>query len=335
MTSRTPILRVLTGLVGALAAGLVWVPAPAHAATVTMNTSRTSAPPSVTVKFSGTATGAATGAPVALQRRLGSGTWSTIKTGAKVSASDTYALSTYVAVGSYSYRTRVGSSSFSPAKTVVGTYGRNVAVPAAGSPFTLSARLPTAWSRPVKAQVSTNGTSWTNRGTGSSSSGLASVRTYLTTSGYVRIVAPATSSLPTWVGPRGQVTIGTDPVIQQILNDTNAERISHGKSALVLKAGLNTVAVKWAYTMHKNSDPNNCPASFKHNPNFSAQYPAGWTRAAENIAAGQSYGNVVNSWLNSPPHHTNIDGDYTHIGIGYHFGTRCYQRYYVQNFAKY
>ncbi len=300
MTSRTPALRVLIGFATTLALTLV-APSPAHAATVTLNTSRTSAPPSVTVKFSGTATGAATGAPVALQRRLGSGSWSTIKTGGKVSASDTYALSIYVAIGTYSYRARVGSSSFSPARTVAGSYGRNVAVPAAGAPFTLTARLPKAQARLVKAQVSVNGTSWTTRGQATSnSSGKVGIRTYLMATSYVRVVAPATSKLPAWVGPRGRVTIGADPVIVEILNDTNAHRATHGLPALKLKASLNKVAGNWAHYMSTK-------CVFKHNPNFAAQYPSGWKAAGENIAAGDPYQTVVNGWVGSPPHHENID----------------------------
>lgn len=338
MTPPTPIpliVRALIGLTTALALVLV-APSPAHAVTVSLNTSRTSAPPSVSVTFRGTATGAATGVPVTLQRRLGSGSWSTVKTGGKVSASDTYSFTIYVATGAYSYRAKVGSSSYSPAKAVSGIYGRNVAVPAAGSPFTLSARLPKPQSRLVRAQVSTNGSTWTTRGQATSNStGLVGIRTYLTTTSYVRAIAPATSTLPAWVGPRGRVTIGTDPVIKRILDDTNAERASHGLPALVLHASLNKVAGNWAYYMHQTSNPSDCPASFKHNPNFSAQYPSGWTRAAENIAAGWSYTTVVSGWLKSPPHHTNIDGPYNRIGIGYYFGSKCYGRYYVQNFAQY
>lgn len=348
MTSRPPVLRILVGLLAAIALSLV-APAPAHAATVTLNTSRTSAPPSIAVTFSGTAAGAVTGAPVTLQRRPASGgSFSTVKTGGKVTSSDTYALAAYVAVGTYSYRTRVGSSSFSPPKTVTGIYGRNVAVPAAGAPFTLTARLPQAQSRLVKAQVSTNGTTWTTRGQGTSNSaGKVGIRTYLMATSYVRVVAPATGSAPTWVGPRGRVTIGTDPVIKKILDDTNAHRATHGLPALKLKASLNKVAGNWAYHMHQTSNSSDCPASFKHNPNFSAQYSSGWKAAGENIAAGHSYQNVVNAWIASTSgHHENIDGkrqpgasgphpNFTHIGIGYFFGTKCYGRYYVQNFATY
>ena len=343
MTSRTPALRILIGLTAGLAMTLV-APSPAQAVTVTLNTSRTSAVPSVPVTFSGSATGAPTGVPVSLQRRLGSGSWSTVKTGGTVSASDTYSLTTYVAAGTYSYRAKVGSSAYSPAKTVSGTYGRNVMVPAAGSPFTLSAWLPMAKSRVVKAQFSTDGTPWTTRGQATSSSaGGVGIRTYLVSTSYVRAIAPATSTLPTWVGPRGVVTIGVDPVIKKILDDTNAHRASHAPAlpALKLHPSLNKIAGNWAYTMATK-------CVFKHNTTSDgrlnvSEYPAGWKSAGENIAAGATYETVVGYWIGSAPHHANIDGGsapkFTHIGIGYYFGGSCsdttLRKTYVQNFATY
>jgi len=335
MSSPARILHAVVGLAAGFALTVV-APSPAHAITVTLNTSRTSAPPSIPVTFNGTAIALPIGLPVALQRRLGTGPWSTVKTGGVLSSSGTYSLTTYVPVGTYQYRTRIGGLLYSLPKTVAGTYGRNVSVPAAGAPFTLSARLPQAISRLVKAQYSANGTTWTTRGQAKSNTeGKVGIRTYLTSTRYVRVIAPATSTLPVWVGPRGRVVIGTDPVIKKILDDTNAERARHGKSALALHPSLNKVAGTWAYYMHATANLSDCGASFKHNPSYSSQIPSGWSRAAENIAAGQEYENVVRRWIESPPHHTNIDGDYTHIGIGYHFGSKCYERYYVQNFAKY
>jgi len=140
--------------------------------------------------------------------------------------------------------------------------------------------------------------------------------------------APATSTLPAWAGPRSIVTVGTDPVIKRILDDTNAYRRTLGRSPLKLLPALNRISGTWAYQMHQTCD-------FKHNPNYTSGYPSGWRRAAENIAGGQSFLSVVAAWIASLGHRLNILGDYTHIGIGYYFGSNCYDRYYVQNFAKY
>ena len=351
MTSRTSTLHVLTGLMAAFALTVV-APSPAHAVSVTLNTSRTTAPPSVLVTFSGTAPGAATNSPVTLQRRPASGgPFSTVKTGGKVTSSDTYAMKIYVAVGKYSYRAKVGSSSYSPLRTVTGNYGRNVALPAAGSPFTFSARLPKPWTRLIRFQFSTNGsTGWTTRGQATSNStGWVGIRTYMNGTSYVRAIAPATSSLSAWTGPRGIVKIGADPVITRILNDTNAYRTSQGKPALKLHASLNKVAGNWAHKMYTGS-PSSCYTTLPHNPSYPAQYPTGWKAGAENVAAGQTYTTVVNGnqpgvqpssdigWIDSSGHRMNILGNYTHIGIGYYFGSAasCFQgRYYVQNFARY
>ena len=90
---------------------------------------------------------------------------------------------------------------------------------------------------------------------------------------------------------------------------------------------LNTIASQWAKSMHDG-------CTFAHRSSFSV-YPSGWKRAGENIAAGYSYTTVVQGWIDSPGHRANMLGDYTHIGVGYYQGTKCYGTYFVQNFAKY
>lgn len=117
--------------------------------------------------------------------------------------------------------------------------------------------------------------------------------------------------------------------IDTILRDTNAHRKAHGKAPLQLSVPMTTVARDWSRAMATTGE-------FKHNPNYARQIPSGWTRAAENIAAGQSVGDVVAEWMKSPGHRDNILGDFTHLGIGFVSapGTR-YARYYTQVFAKY
>lgn len=328
MTSRTPLLRALIGVVAASVAGLVSLPLPAYADNVSLNADHSSAPPSVSVTFTGGAMSPPVGTAVHLQRRLGSGAWTTITSGT-INGSHQFSFNVYVATGAYKYRAYVNATSSSPELNVSGTYGRNISVPATGAPFTLSARLPAAQSRLVKAQYSVDGSTWTTRGQATSSStGWVGIRTYLVATSFVRVMAPATSTLPTWVGPRGKVTIGVDPVIKRILDDTNADRATHGLPALALHPSLNKVAGNWAYSMHQN-------CSHAHNPNYSTQIPSGWTADAENIGWGFSYTQIVPAWIASTTHHKNIDGPYTHIGIGYYFGSNCDQRYYVQDFAKY
>jgi uncharacterized protein YkwD len=329
MTTPTPIhfSRAAIVIVAALALTLV-APSPAHAVTVELDVSRASAPPTIPVTFSASAKGAPSAAPVALQRRYGSGTWSTVKTGGRLSSSGTYSLSMFVPVGTYQYRLKVGSSAYSAAETVSGNYGRNISTPATGAPFTLIARLPWGQARPVVAQVQV-GSTWSTRGrSNSSSAGLVGIRTYLTSSSYMRMYAPATSSLAAWAGPRRIVSTGTDPVIKKILDDTNAHRRTLGRSPLKLHPTLNRIAGNWAYYMHQKCE-------YKHNPTYTSGYPWGWRKAAENVAAGRDVLSVVTAWIESLAHRANLLGDYTHVGIGYYEGSNCYGRYWVQNFAKY
>ena len=74
--------------------------------------------------------------------------------------------------------------------------------------------------------------------------------------------------------------------------------------------------------------------SFIHNPNLTAQIPAGWTAAAENIAAGYTPTTVVEGWHGSAGHYANIMGGYTDIGIGYSVSASG-QGYFTQDFGTY
>ncbi|WP_229051240.1 CAP domain-containing protein [Aeromicrobium sp. Leaf350] len=124
--------------------------------------------------------------------------------------------------------------------------------------------------------------------------------------------------------PAEQIT----PQVRQILDDTNAIRAQNGKPPVTLANELNVVAGNWTWHLH-----NSC--TFAHNPSYASQIPAGWSSAAENIAAGQQPGSVVQAWIDSPGHRANLLGDFTHLGIGYVDGPSCYQRYFVQVFARY
>ncbi|MFT4187665.1 MAG: S-layer homology domain-containing protein [Aeromicrobium sp.] len=125
-----------------------------------------------------------------------------------------------------------------------------------------------------------------------------------------------------------EVVYGPSQAIQQILHDTNKFRAENNLPPLTLHPQMSTVAQNWSKTMHDTGD-------FKHNPNYSTQIPAGWSGAAENIAAGYAYAEVVEGWINSPGHRANMLGDFTHIGLGYYSGPNGYQNYYTQVFARY
>lgn len=147
---------------------------------------------------------------------------------------------------------------------------------------------------------------------------------------YYRAVVAKTKKIKTATSQTKKVTAHQAPSQQivRILADTNSFRAANGKSALRLSSGMNAVAGRWAKHMHDKG-------LFIHNPDYATQIPTGWTKAAENIAAGTTYTAVVQGWINSPGHRRNLLGDYTHIGIGYFNGPQGYHTYFVQNFAKY
>lgn len=118
-------------------------------------------------------------------------------------------------------------------------------------------------------------------------------------------------------------------VVQLILDDTNTYRAQHDLPPLLLMDELTTVAQDWSDHMAESDD-------FRHNPDYTSQYPPGWTGAAENIAAGYEPDQVVDGWYDSPGHRANLLGEFTHLGIGYATSdTARYGTYFTQNFADY
>jgi hypothetical protein len=211
MTPRTPAYRVFTAAAAVIVAALVSVPSPAQAGTyvVSLTADRSSAPPTVPVNFAGGATGSTSpvGKKVHLQRQMGS-SWTTIES-ATIGANQQFAFSVRVATGAYKYRAFIDQTSYSPALTVAGSYGRNISTPAADAPFTLSGQLPIAASRPVEVLWYSDG-EWKNRGEAiSSDSGSVAVSTNLPSTSSIRLYAPTYDALPAWYGPTDTVTIGT------------------------------------------------------------------------------------------------------------------------------
>lgn len=112
-----------------------------------------------------------------------------------------------------------------------------------------------------------------------------------------------------------------------ILQQTNQLRAANGLPPLRLNTALNEIAQDWSVQQAR-------ALTMSHRPNFTAMYPAGWSRASENVAAGYSPANVVTAWANSPGHRANLLSSNTDIGIGVamHPSGRIY---YTQNFGRY
>lgn len=91
----------------------------------------------------------------------------------------------------------------------------------------------------------------------------------------------------------------------------NQARASAGLPALQHNPAIDSVAQQWAQQMAAAN-------SMTHNPAYTSQIPAGWTRAGENVAMGQPTPAAMHdAWMNSAGHRANILGDYTDIGIAF------------------
>jgi hypothetical protein len=100
---------------------------------------------------------------------------------------------------------------------------------------------------------------------------------------------------------------------QGFVDKINQERTSRGLRPLIFDTQIRDVARAWSDQMASSGN-------FVHNPNYSKQIPAGWSRAGENIAWGSGTSATVavlhQSLMNSPGHRDNILGDFTRVGVG-------------------
>ncbi|WLR43387.1 CAP domain-containing protein [Bacillus carboniphilus] len=118
--------------------------------------------------------------------------------------------------------------------------------------------------------------------------------------------------------------------VQQVIDLTNEERRKNGLSDLKADQELSAVAKAKSDDMQANN-------YFSHtSPNHGTpfemmrSYGIDFNTAGENIAQGQpTAADVVEDWMNSEGHRKNIlNGDYTHIGVGYnsngHYWTQMF-----------
>jgi len=138
--------------------------------------------------------------------------------------------------------------------------------------------------------------------------------------------AAPTAQVATAASTSTSSTTTLEKVITRILKDTNALRAKKGLKALIRNKAMDSVALAWSQTQANQN-------TMAHNPNYSKQIPSGWSFAAENVAYGYDYTEVVAAWKASAGHYKNIMSDATHIGIGY--ATVNGVPYFTQNFAKY
>ncbi|MFD9704682.1 CAP domain-containing protein [Lentzea sp. NPDC059081] len=147
------------------------------------------------------------------------------------------------------------------------------------------------------------------------------------------LLAAATLSVAAVLAP--PATAAT--VQEDVIALTNAERAKAGCPALLSNSALGTAAQRHSEDMaarnffsHNGSDGSSFVVRMER-----AGYTR-WTRAAENIAAGQqTAADVVRTWMNSAGHRANIlNCALKDIGVGHQYrqGT-TYGHYWTQDFG--
>ncbi|MDO5730654.1 CAP domain-containing protein [Corynebacterium sphenisci] len=125
--------------------------------------------------------------------------------------------------------------------------------------------------------------------------------------------------------------IGQPVSAQAIIAETNAFRARHGLAPLKADPRLNALAGDWSRRIAARGQ-------LSHRPNMLQAYPAGTTRAAENVAMNgpsATAKDLVRQWANSPGHRRNmLDPRLTHMGAGSARAADGYV-YATQNFARY
>jgi uncharacterized YkwD family protein len=110
-----------------------------------------------------------------------------------------------------------------------------------------------------------------------------------------------------------------DQVRQQVIDLTNKARQDNGAGPLQLDTELASVAQKKSEDMAQNNYFSHTSPTYGSPFDMLRTFNVDYTKASENIAAGQqSADEVVQSWLNSEGHRKNmLDPAVTHIGVGY------------------
>lgn len=103
-------------------------------------------------------------------------------------------------------------------------------------------------------------------------------------------------------------------ISEEILQLVNAHRASVGKDALAMNSLATQLAEEHTHYMIAQNDISHDNFDERSNRLFSEENASG---TGENVAYGQQSAKaVMEAWINSSGHRANIEGDFTHIGIG-------------------
>jgi uncharacterized protein YkwD len=110
----------------------------------------------------------------------------------------------------------------------------------------------------------------------------------------------------------------TDPEVASFVRLMNAHRRSLGLSPLIWDSRAAAVAQAHSRDMFRQHYFSHTSLDGRSTWDRLAARGVTYSQAGENIALGQTTGReVLESWLDSPPHRKNIErGSYTHHGVG-------------------
>ena len=104
-------------------------------------------------------------------------------------------------------------------------------------------------------------------------------------------------------------------VESQFVASINSIRAQHGLAPLAVYGELTGIARDWSDQMAANG-------TISHNPNYSSEVSANWTKLGENVGVGYSEQDLMTAFVNSPTHYKNIvDPAYNYIGVGVSYGS--------------
>jgi len=125
---------------------------------------------------------------------------------------------------------------------------------------------------------------------------------------------------------------------EEVARLVNKERTDRGLQPLTLNSSLANVARIKSADMRDNNYFGHISPTYGDPGQMLQRFGINWRSYGENIAAGQSTpAAVMNSWMNSPGHRSNIlNPNFTDIGVGYVPGTSSstYSSYWTQLFIQ-
>lgn len=144
---------------------------------------------------------------------------------------------------------------------------------------------------------------------------------------------PVETPKPAPPKPEPTQPIGGSQFEQKVVDLVNQERAKAGLKPLAYDGQLSQVARLKSEDMRDKRYFSHTSPTYGSPFDMMKKYGVSYRTAGENIAAGQTTPEqVVKAWMDSPGHRANIlNGQYTHIGVGYAKGG-SYGHYWTQMF---